>query len=262
MLYAAVCSFLNLPPATPTHIRTKIFIGNGSATSEDMVSVLKDAKAKHARNVLSDELSKRRPNLFKVAAICSQDSSLVNSELRPRLYCSLLRLEKSHIQRSSDLLLKKQLLTAEKDLENQRIICADCKRTNSTDEYFKLSTTRKLMENILTFYCKRRSIKYIQGLNFVLAPFLKMLDDTDNEHDDNIGPGAIFELYYAFVNKVLPNIYVDENFKSLQHSFKVFRLLLLYHDPQVCMLLDQNDVVPELYATPWFVTCFSRDLPY
>ena len=76
-----------------------------------------------------------------------------------------------------------------------------------------------------------------------------------------IGPGAIFELYYAFVNKVLPNIYVDENFKSLQHSFKVFRLLLLYHDPQVCMVLDQNDIVPELYATPWFVTCFSRDLP-
>ena len=27
------------------------------------------------------------------------------------------------------------------------------------------------------------------------------------------------------------------------------------------MILDQNDIVPELYATPWFVTCFSRTLP-
>ena len=201
-----------------------------------MVSVLQNEKG-HAYNELSEELCKRRPNLFKVADICFKDSSLINSELRPRLYCSLLRLEKSHIQQSSDLLLKKQLLTAEKDLENQRIICADCKRTNSTDNYFKLDTTRQLMENILTYYCKRRSIKYMQGLNFVLAPFLKMLDNADDKKHDVIGPGAIFELYYAFVNKVLPNIYVDENFKSLQHSFKVFRLLLLYHDPQVCMVL-------------------------
>ena len=102
-----------------------------------MVSVLQNEKG-HAYNELSEELCKRRPNLFKVADICFKDSSLINSELRPRLYCSLLRLEKSRIQQSSDLLLKKQLLTAEKDLENQRIICADCKRTNSTDIYFKL----------------------------------------------------------------------------------------------------------------------------
>ena len=56
-------------------------------------------------------------------------------------------------------------------------------------------------------------------------------------------------------------IYSDEEFKSLQHCFKVFHLLFVYHDPRLCMLLDQNDIVPELYATGWFVTCFSRTLP-
>lgn len=226
------------------------------------------------RKQLTQELKKRRPNLFTIHEIIQKGEDIITPNLRPHLYCSLLRLEKTHIQRSTDALLKKELLTTENDMDNQRTIKADAKRTNASDPYFKKETTRALMENILTFYCKRRSIKYIQGLNFVLAPFLKMLDKSflnndekgiqadDDEFDStSIGPGAIFELYYAFVNKILPNIYIDEEFKSLQHSFKVFHLLFIYHDPQLCMILDQNDIVPELYATPWFVTCFSRTLP-
>ena len=167
---------------------------------------------------LKNELKKRRPNLINIQNICNTKESVENiitPSIRPHLYCSLLRLEKTHIQRSADALLKKELLTTENDLDNQRVIKADTKRTNSIDPFFKKEETQDLMENILTFYCKRRSIKYIQGLNFVLAPFLKMLDTSLSDHRDEddaietmVGPGAIFELFYGFVNKVLPNIYM------------------------------------------------------
>ncbi len=33
---------------------------------------------------------------------------------------------------------------------------------------------------------------------------------------------------------------------------------MLYHEPALCNLLDQYDVVPELYAMQWFLTLFAR----
>ncbi|CAN0520857.1 unnamed protein product, partial [Ectocarpus sp. 8 AP-2014] len=52
----------------------------------------------------------------------------------------------------------------------------------------------------------------------------------------------------------------DEEFLSLQICFRLFRLLLLYHHPRLCRFLDQYQLQPELYATPWFMTLFSNSL--
>ena len=103
------------------------------------------------RKQLTQELKKRRPNLFTIHEIIQKGEDIITPNLRPHLYCSLLRLEKTHIQRSTDALLKKELLTTENDMDNQRTIKADAKRTNASDPYFKKETTRALMENILTF---------------------------------------------------------------------------------------------------------------
>lgn len=45
-----------------------------------------------------------------------------------------------------------------------------------------------------------------------------------------------------------------------QICFRLFRLLLLYHHPRLCRFLDQYQLQPELYATPWFMTLFSNSL--
>lgn len=49
-------------------------------------------------------------------------------------------------------------------------------------------------------------------------------------------------------------------FCFLQICFRLFRLLLLYHHPRLCRFLDQYQLQPELYATPWFLTLFSNSL--
>ena len=93
----------------------------------------------------------------------------------------------------------------------------------------------------------------------------------------------------------LPKIYADDDeFIALQCSFVMFRQLMMYHDPELCTVLDQvtcvafvdsllptgvavvvvltsggqlllwcapqYDVPPEIYATSWFVTLFARNL--
>lgn len=49
-------------------------------------------------------------------------------------------------------------------------------------------------------------------------------------------------------------------FLSRQICFRLFRILLLYHHPRLCRFLDQYQLQPELYATPWFLTLFSNSL--
>jgi Rab-GTPase-TBC domain len=56
--------------------------------------------------------------------------------------------------------------------------------------------------------------------------------------------------------------YCDEDGEllSLQRAFRLFRLLLLYADPPLAARLDACDFAPELYATSWLLTLFSRNL--
>ena len=41
----------------------------------------------------------------------------------------------------------------------------------------------------------------------------------------------------------------------------MFHLLLLYHDPQLAVHLNDNGFPPELYSPQWFLTLYSRTLP-
>ena len=107
------------------------------------------------------------------------------------------------------------------------------------------------MELILTHYCKRQGVRYKQGLNEVLAPFV-------NFHQYGVDQSHIFDLFSKFVEKFLPNAFVDDEFTSLQCWFTMFNLLLKYHDPQLHQFLNANELPPECYATPWFLTLFAR----
>jgi hypothetical protein len=33
-----------------------------------------------------------------------------------------------------------------------------------------------------------------------------------------------------------------------------------YHDPNLFNYMQKNDVTPELYATPWFITIFASNI--
>jgi hypothetical protein len=68
----------------------------------------------------------------------------------------------------------------------------------------------------------------------------------------------VYTCYEAFIAKMLPNTFTDNEFGGLQCVFTLFRLLTLYHDPQLGRFLDQHDMGPELYASSWFITLYAN----
>lgn len=200
------------------------------------------------QNQLEKEMLKRRPDHFIIGVICRSLGGVPN-HMRSSVWKELLG-----VARSERLYLDQSILKVEEDLENQKVISADACRTRGNDAYFKQPETVELVTKILTYYCKCRNIRYKQGMNEVLAPFLIL------ERDPPMPEGIVFQCFYAMIDKFLPHVFVDREFKSLQCSFQLYRLLMLYHDPKLCHHLDQHDMTPELYVTPWFMTLFARNL--
>ena len=56
----------------------------------------------------------------------------------------------------------------------------------------------------------------------------------------------------------MTTIFMDEDFYSLQAALALLQLLLKYHDPELSLYIDENQVTPEMYATPWFLTLFAK----
>ncbi|KAJ0408165.1 hypothetical protein ATCC90586_006475 [Pythium insidiosum] len=60
------------------------------------------------------------------------------------------------------------------DLPNQKVVAADACRTRGQEALFRQPETVDRITKILTYYCKSRNIRYKQGMNEVLAPFLML----------------------------------------------------------------------------------------
>lgn len=141
------------------------------------------------------------------------------------------------------------------DLPNQKVVRMDCDRTRPNNDKFEADggALRNELEVLLTFYCKSRGVTYKQGMNEIMAPFLVCFEGYPR--------ATVLNCFYALVSKFLPSIFNDREFESLQCIMRLFNLLLLYHDPALCNFLNQYEILPELYATPWFITLFSRKVP-
>ncbi|TYZ64645.1 hypothetical protein PybrP1_000412 [[Pythium] brassicae (nom. inval.)] len=198
---------------------------------------------------LEREMLKRRPDHFILGVVCRSLGG-VPDRVRSSVWKEILG-----VTRAERLFLEQSIMQVEEDLENQKVISADACRTRGHDPFFRQPETVELIAKLLTYYCKCRGVRYKQGMNEVLAPFLIL------ERDPPLPEGVVFQCFYALIDRFLPHVFVDREFKSLQCSFQLYRLLLLYHDPALCHYLDQHDMTPELYVTPWFMTLFARSLP-
>ena len=58
-------------------------------------------------------------------------------------------------------------------MENQRVVRADAERTRGQEKLDK-----DMIELILTKYCKNNNIKYKQGLNEIVAPFMYLMQEN------------------------------------------------------------------------------------
>lgn len=132
------------------------------------------------------------------------------------------------------------------DLPNQNVLREDCQQfvdKLGNEEYDKVSVVSDL-ESVLTFYCKNRQLEYEvnNGWIEILLPLLALklsLSDT----------------YNLFEN--IRDRYIPRECQDNGCSFQVFRLLLQYHDPELCSFLDTKRIKPDLYTAPWFQSLFA-----
>jgi hypothetical protein len=131
----------------------------------------------------------------------------------------------------------------------------DVQRTRPGLARFKQPAVRGALLRLLSLFCERAGVSYIQGLNELLAPFVLLADTGGN-------PRIVYALFAEFITRFAPwmlDTSESRVFDILKRAFKYFGRLLLYHDPELFWLLENNMMTPDLYATSWFVTLYARN---
>lgn len=132
------------------------------------------------------------------------------------------------------------------DLPNQKQLRQDCQNfvdTLGNDELEQVGVMSDL-ESILTFYCKNRNLKYESKNGWIetLLPLLSL----------KLKRSETYNLFEAIRDTYIPK----ENIKH-GNVYHVFRLLILYHDPELCAVLDTCKITPEMYSLSWFQSLFA-----
>ncbi|CAM9835806.1 unnamed protein product, partial [Scytosiphon promiscuus] len=137
--------------------------------------------------------------------------------------------------------------------EDQRVLAADIKRTRQAYAMFKREDVMQLVSQVLERYCVGHGIRYKQGQNELIAPFIMLRDPP-------LPLPVLGLLFESFMSRFVSRWFVDDEIEALLVSYRVFRVVLFYVDPGLAFKLDEADFVPELYATAWLITLFSRNL--
>ncbi|KAM5182083.1 TBC1 domain family member 23 isoform 2-T2 [Mantella aurantiaca] len=101
------------------------------------------------------------------------------------------------------------------------------------------------IESVVTFYCKSRNVKYQEDVSWI--NLLKPLVDLNLPRSD------LYNCFYAIMNKYIPR----DCYKKGK-PFHLFRLLLQYHEPELCSFLDTKKITPDFYALNWFGSLFAH----
>ncbi|XP_044140410.1 TBC1 domain family member 23 isoform X2 [Bufo gargarizans] len=132
------------------------------------------------------------------------------------------------------------------DLPEQSVIHQDCQ--NLIDQLTIPEERRPVVlqdiESVVTFYCKSRNVKYHENVSWLYL--LKPLVDL------NLSRSDFYNCFYAIMNKYIPR----DCYKKGK-PFHLFRLLLQYHEPELCSFLDTKKITPDLYALNWFGSLFA-----
>lgn len=100
------------------------------------------------------------------------------------------------------------------------------------------------VESVITFYCKSRNITFSPELSWphLLKPLLGL----------HLPRSDLYNCFYAIMNKYIPRDCVSKG-----RPFHLYRLLLQYHEPELCSFLDTKKITPDSYAINWLGSLFS-----
>lgn len=101
------------------------------------------------------------------------------------------------------------------------------------------------LESVVTLYCKSREISYVPDNGW--GDILQLLIALE------LPRAQLYNLFFSFTTKYIPRGCVKDG-----RPFDLFRLLLLYHEPQLCSLLDTRKITPDQYGMRWFNSLFAN----
>ncbi|XP_037298418.1 TBC1 domain family member 23 isoform X2 [Manduca sexta] len=132
------------------------------------------------------------------------------------------------------------------DLTNQNELRDDVKKfvkRLGNDDDDKLSVISDI-ESIITYYCKSKNINYSvnNGWIDILLPLLSL----------KLPRGDTYNLF----EKIL-QLYISQGCVKNGVPFHILRLILQYHDPELCSFLDTKRITPEQYCLPWLKSLFA-----
>lgn len=132
------------------------------------------------------------------------------------------------------------------DLTNQNELRDDVKKfvkRLGNDDDDKLAVVSDI-ESIITFYCKSKSVNYSSNNGWIeiLLPLLSLkLPRADT---------------YNLFEKII-KLYIPKGCTKNGVPFHILRLILQYHDPELCSFLDTKRITPEQYCLPWLRSLFA-----
>lgn len=192
----------------------------------------------------------------------------IPASLRPDYWRALLAIDDAG----------KVKLTGEFDLENQLKIRQDCEDLvediSQNLAECPLSEAEKLQlksdfESTLTTYVKARpELTYVpsNGWTDILRVLYHLgLKDTQ-----------LYQMFFRIVDRYVPKDLfqrqdldnpddqvreTDSKAKANEkpaQAYHLLRLLVQYHDPELCSILDSKKITPNLYVRDWFCSLFAR----
>ncbi|XP_014663249.1 PREDICTED: TBC1 domain family member 23-like [Priapulus caudatus] len=131
-------------------------------------------------------------------------------------------------------------------MPEQKDLRADCeifveKLGNDEDERVALVSD---LESVLTLYCKSRELIYRtdNGWLEILQPLIAL----------KMPKSELYNCFCAIMSKYIPRDCAKDG-----KPFHLFRLLLLYHDPELCSFLDTKKITPDVYSQSWLRSLFA-----
>ncbi|XP_039600932.1 TBC1 domain family member 23 isoform X2 [Polypterus senegalus] len=107
------------------------------------------------------------------------------------------------------------------------------------------------VESVITFYCKSRNITFMENLGWpdLVKPLLCL----------RLPRSDLYNCFYAIMSKYIPRDCIRNG-----RPFHLFRLLLQYHEPELCSYLDTKKITPDSYSLCWlgslFTSCSSPEV--
>ncbi|RWS06238.1 TBC1 domain family member 23-like protein [Dinothrombium tinctorium] len=144
---------------------------------------------------------------------------------------------------------KSTTLSELSDLNEQCLIRNDCENfvdALSGNEYDK-SSVIKDVESIISTFAKRKEVTYYSNNGWLelLQPLLAL----------KLPRNDVYNCFEAILEKFIPKYFVSNT--DDDEPFHLLRLLLLYHDPELCSFLDSRKITPDMYVVTWFRSLFS-----